>query len=71
MKSVLIRLTDRTNSSECEVFVDKKLVGTGYFGGEAEDNKRYRTYRWVQDTLARLATALGASVRVEESEDYD
>jgi hypothetical protein len=50
-----------------EVYVDDELLGSGYFGGEPEDNAECRDYAWVRPLLAELARQLGADV--EESEE--
>lgn len=57
-----------------EVWVDGVLLGDGSYGGEPEDNRRYRDYRWVEGLLAKLAKACGAEVEctnvtVVEEED--
>lgn len=45
-----------------EVFVDGINIGYGTYGGEPEDNVRYRTYGWVEPLILRLAKELGADV---------
>ena len=44
------------------VEVDGKEIGRGRYGGEPEDNCRYRDYDWVEFLLERLAKELGAEV---------
>jgi hypothetical protein len=51
-----------------EVYVDGELIGDGNYGGEPEDNVRYRDYSWVEPLLEELAKRLGADVMIE-SED--
>jgi hypothetical protein len=53
-------------------FLDGEYVGSGRFGGEPEDNTRYRDYAWVDDIIKTIATRLGAEVvftDVIENED--
>lgn len=50
------------------VLVDGVEVGGGGIGGEDEDNTRGRTYEWIEKTLQALAQALGADVKVTETE---
>lgn len=58
---------DTERSAEL-VYVDGVLVAKGTYGGEPEDNKRYRTYSWVPNALSKLALALGADVVMSGSE---
>lgn len=51
---------------EIEVLVDGHSMGTGHFGGEPEDNTKYRDYRWVEPMLVKLANSLGAEVEFED-----
>lgn len=46
------------------VEVDGEKIGEGYYGGEPEDNARYRDYGWVEDLIATLAAKLGAETEV-------
>lgn len=50
------------------VEIDGKLIGGGTYGGETEDNSRYRHYAWVEDLIEKLAEALGAEVEIVEEE---
>lgn len=54
-----------------EVKVDGKYVGGGSYGGEPEDNSRSRDYHWVESALQAVATNLGASVEVTNTETVD
>jgi hypothetical protein len=73
MKKVTIK-TVTTKAEECwkedreetEVLVDGVLVGSGWYGGEPEDNTASRTYSWVEPLLAALARHLGAEVEYEQ-----
>lgn len=47
------------------VYVDGVSLGTGFYGGENEDNTRSRDYCWVEGYLADLAEKLGAEVVVK------
>lgn len=51
-----------------EVWIGDKKIGEGTYGGEPEDNCRYRDYLWVEDLLMKLATELGAEVEVQKIE---
>ena len=72
MKKVHIKVVDidnyECNAADLEVFVDGKLVDEGYFGGEVEDNSRFRHYSWVIPMLEKLSTELGAEVTLEYGE---
>lgn len=48
------------------VEVDGEEIGRGRYGGEPEDNCRFRDYGWVECILKTLAEELGAKVEVEE-----
>lgn len=57
------------------VEVDGKEIGRGWYGGEVEDNYRFRHYGWVEILLKRLAESLGAEIdkqliEGEEAEKY-
>ena len=43
------------------------LLGEGRYGGEPEDNRRYRTYGWVEPMIKAVAQALGAKVLVVDN----
>jgi len=47
------------------IFIDGKMVGSGSFGGEPEDNSEGRDYAWVIPTIKSLASSLGANVTEE------
>lgn len=66
-------ITNRWGESrdEVEVLVNGNWVTGGSYGGEPEDNKRCRDYRWVEVALQRLAEALGAQVVTTEQEGTD
>jgi hypothetical protein len=51
-----------------EVYVDGKVLDTNWntYGGQPEDNMRYRDYRWVEPLLKELAEKLGAKVTIVE-----
>lgn len=58
-----------TGRERIEVSVDGEYVGGGYYGGEPEDNYRFRQYAWVEELVEALAAKLGAKVaktKVEE-----
>ena len=74
MKKVLIKsITYETPFGdyieETEVYVDDKFIGSGGYGGDPEDNKQYRTYRWVEPLFRDLALALGAEVEMIDTEE--
>jgi hypothetical protein len=48
-----------------EFYVDGELVGTGWYGGEPEDNTWSRSYAWVDEVIAKIAVKLGADVVTE------
>ncbi|MBA7629317.1 hypothetical protein ES703_36815 [subsurface metagenome] len=71
---VLIKsISDKCGEVEVtEVFVDGEKIGEGSYGGEPEDNHRYRDYNWVEPLLQKLAIKLGAEVellRIDEEEE--
>jgi len=45
-----------------EIYVDGARIGSGWYGGEPEDNTSFRTYSWVEVVIEALAEALGATV---------
>lgn len=47
------------------VLVDGKVVATGQYGGEPEDNRECRDYSWVKESLRALAEALGAEAQIK------
>ena len=53
-------------------FVDGEHIGSGSYGGEPEDNTRFRDYNWVEPLIAKIARRLGATVEIREtSENLD
>ena len=67
MSKVIIEIVHAPLAS-CDgvrVIVDGRLVTTGEYGGEPEDNCEGRDYAWVKDALADLARALGAEVQTQ------
>lgn len=52
-----------------EVFVGDELVGSGYYGGEPEDNSRSRDYSWVESLVEKLALKLGAEVECSSTKE--
>lgn len=72
MKTVTIKSLSRTiNYDTLEktvVLVDGVEIGGGSYGGEPEDNCRYRDYSWVEMLIKRLAETLDAKVLIEVSE---
>ena len=67
MAKVEIKQVHFTNDYDEEwsaelIYVDGELVARGTYGGEPEDNRRYRTYAWVPEAFRKLAAALGAEV---------
>lgn len=73
---VVIKSISGTNrwgdiNEETEVYVDGEHIGGGGYGGEPEDNYRFRDYSWVENLLAELARKLGADVTVDVVEDAD
>ena len=60
-----------SNWTGTEVLVDGVLIGQGSYGGEPEDNSRWRDYRWVEPLLKKLAEVLGASVEIERVTDVE
>lgn len=47
---------------EVEIYLDGEKIAEGFYGGEPEDNLRYRTYSWVDDAIKELGEKLGAKV---------
>ena len=47
------------------VEIDGKRIGGGWYGCEPEDNRRCRTYKWVEQLLKTLAEKLGAEVEIQ------
>jgi len=73
MKVTVLSITEITNYAEdsterTKVYVDDELIVEGWYGGEPEDNARYRDYGWVEDGFVDLAKALGVEVVVEYEE---
>jgi len=64
----LSRTTDYNIVEKTKVLVDGVEIGTGRYGGEPEDNCRYRDYDWVEDMLKKLAESLGADVVITVGE---
>lgn len=63
---------DDSNYSTIKIELDGKQIADGSYGGEPEDNCRYRSYGWVQGAIRAVAEALGAkvvSVKEELAED--
>jgi hypothetical protein len=52
------------------VMVDGAEIGSGDYGGEPEDNCRFRDYKWVEPLLKTLGEKLGAEVTLE-SESFE
>ena len=50
------------------VIVDGEIIGSGRYGGEPEDNFRFRQYDWVEALIANVCKKLGAEVTVTEGE---
>ncbi len=74
MATVIIRsITEESTRSwfpdreAVAVEIDGVLHGPFYYGGEPEDNCRSRQYSWVEDLLHKMATALGAEVKLENT----
>lgn len=53
-----------------KVLVDDEEIGTYYYGGEPEDNARYRDYYWIEPLLMSLAKKLGAEVEIINKDKY-
>lgn len=64
-----IRSSGYMDYEAIEVRLDDKVIATGNYGGEPEDNCRYRDYSWVETALTAVAESLGADVAVEEMEE--
>jgi hypothetical protein len=62
---------DREGYASIEVTTDGNTVAEGYIGGEPEDNRITRDYRWIVPMLEALAKTCGATVNVEETEAAD
>lgn len=59
------------NYSGITISMNGKVIASGCFGGEPEDNCRTRTYKWVLKALHELSEALGAEVDITEVELED
>ena len=57
-----------TYKAEVALCVDGRVIANGTYGGEPEDNSRYRDYAWVEVALRALAEALGADFKLTEIE---
>ncbi len=64
---------DHEGHAEIEVVASKEAAGAeprvvaeGYIGGEPEDNRITRDYRWIVPMIEAVAKACGATVNVEE-----
>lgn len=57
--------TDYEPSEITIVEIDGKEIGRGRYGGEPEDNYRFRHYGWVENLIGKVAKALGAEVEKE------
>lgn len=69
MKKVVLKFEDYNqygDRSGINIEVDGKLIASGSYGGEPEDNSRLRDYWWVERSLSDLAQALGAEVETVE-----
>lgn len=53
---------------DISVLIDGEEIGSGWYGGEPEDNRKSRTYKWVEPLIQKLAEKLGAEVKVEHTE---
>ena len=58
---------------EVEYYVNDEKVAEGFYGGEPEDNLRYRTYKWVDEAFKAVIEKLGVEVKftriLKEEED--
>ena len=61
--------SDWATHEATKVYVDGELVIDGGYGGEPEDNTRYRDYSWVEAGIEALAKKLGAEVESVHLED--
>lgn len=52
-----------------DVYVDGEFVTGGSYGGEPEDNTRWRDYKWVEESLRQLALSLGAAAEITETDE--
>lgn len=76
--NITIKVTKHTDEdheghAEIEVVASNEAAGAephvvteGYIGGEPEDNRITRDYRWIVPALEAVAKACGATVTVEE-----
>ena len=51
---------------EAEFMVDGEVVAHGAYGGEPEDNSRFRDYAWVEKAIRAIAEKLGCRFVVTE-----
>jgi hypothetical protein len=70
MAKVTIEDTSEVNhwgewEQSIKVYIDGQLIGEGRYGGEPEDNSRYRDYYWVECLIQNLAKTLGAEVEIK------
>ena len=77
IKSRTLQTEYGDNRESTYVYVDDKLIGSGSYGGEPEDNSRRRDYGWVEDMLIKLALELTPDVvkldvkyRPDQEEQY-
>ena len=65
IKTVTLR-DDYDSRDKDEFYIDGEKIGEGYYGGEPEDNLRYRDYAWVPEIIEKIAKRLGADVETEQ-----
>ena len=54
-----------------KIFLDGELIIEGRYGGEPEDNARYRDYNCVESAFFKLAEKLGAEVEFVDKEEKE
>lgn len=67
-RRVRIEIVRSPDNTGLRLIVNDKLISTGEYGGEPEDNCEYRDYSWVKEVIADCAKAFGAAVEIASVE---
>lgn len=62
---------EREGWATIEVHDGQVKVADGHIGGEPEDNRMTRDYRWIVPMLEALAKRCGADVEIVETREED
>ena len=77
MRKIIIKVIKSSGEYETEGWATIEVhegdtkIADGHIGGEPEDNRMTRDYRWIVPMLGALAKKLGADVSVEESRETE